>query len=77
MTDHLLSQSRELVLSVQGRNKLLPGGRCLAMSQRTLVFGTVFCESREGGGDNFILRALIFLGGDLMPLNEYTHLESL
>lgn len=49
MTDHLLSQSRELVLSVQGRNKPLPGGRCLAMSQRTLVFGTVFCESREGG----------------------------
>lgn len=47
MTDHLLSESRVLGLSVQGGNKLFPGGRCLAMSRRTLVFGTVFCESRE------------------------------
>lgn len=77
MTDHLLSQSRVLGLSVQGENKPFPGGRCLAMSQRTLVFGTVFCESRQWGGANFVLRALIFLGGDLMPLNKYIHLESL
>lgn len=50
MTDHLLSESKEWGLSVQGRNKPFPGGRCLAMTQRTLVFGTVFCESREGVG---------------------------